>query len=190
MKGLKVVCSVLMVVSLILGCVSFSFSQEKPSLGQYNFEDYQKLTKLRISKFNESPQLAELVRQGKLPPLEKRLPENPVVVEPIEEIGKYGGTWKFAILGPGDITVYAPMFAESLVKWNRTGNGIVPNVAEKWEIKRAYREFVFYLRKGLKWSDGQPLTADDILFWYEDILQNKELTSSFPSWLVVADTRW
>ncbi|MGC8971481.1 MAG: ABC transporter substrate-binding protein [bacterium] len=139
-------------------------------------------------KYNESPMLAELVKQGKLPPVEKRLPENPLVVEPVEEIGKYGGTWRFAMLGPGDISIYVPIFAEPLVKWNRSGNGIIPNVTEKWEVKRAYKEFVFYLRKGLKWSDGQPLTADDIMFWYEDILQNKELAPSFPSWLVVADT--
>jgi len=98
-------------------------------------------------KYNESPMLAELVKQGKLPPVEKRLPENPLVVEPVEEIGKYGGTWRFAMLGPGDISIYVPIFAEPLVKWNRIGNGIIPNVAEKWEVKRAYKEFVFYLRK-------------------------------------------
>jgi len=146
------------------------------------------LTGFSQKRYNEAPMLAELVKQGKLPPVEKRLPENPLVVEPVEEIGKYGGTWRFAMLGPGDISIYIPIFAEPLVKWNRTGNGIIPNVAEKWEVKRAYKEFVFYLRKGMKWSDGQPLTADDIMFWYEDILQNKELAPSFPSWLVVADT--
>ncbi len=37
--------------------------------------------------------------------------------------------------------------------------------------------------KGAKWSDGAAFTADDILFYFEDILLNKELTPSIPMWL-------
>ena len=46
----------------------------------------------RPSKFGEAPMLAELVKAGQLPPVEERLPQNPVVVQPIDEIGKYGGS--------------------------------------------------------------------------------------------------
>ena len=49
--------------------------------------------------YNEAPMLRELVQQGKLPPVEERLPENPVVVPVVEEIGQYGGTWNRAFLG-------------------------------------------------------------------------------------------
>ena len=45
-------------------------------------------------KYNEATMLAKLVQEGKLPPVAERLPENPLVVTPIERIGKYGGTWR------------------------------------------------------------------------------------------------
>ena len=44
--------------------------------------------------YQEAPQLAELVQAGKLPPVEERLPEEPLIVKPVEGIGKYGGTWR------------------------------------------------------------------------------------------------
>ena len=45
-------------------------------------------------KFAEAPALADMVKQGKLPPVEQRLPEEPLVIKPVHEIGKYGGTWR------------------------------------------------------------------------------------------------
>src|ERR1700676_2515965 len=54
-------------------------------------------------KFNEAPMLAELVKSGKLPPVEQRIPAEPMVWKPLSEIGKYGGTWRRAFTGPGDV---------------------------------------------------------------------------------------
>ena len=51
--------------------------------------------------FKEAPMLAELVKAGKLPPVEQRLPAEPLVVKPVHEIGKYGGTWRRAFTGQG-----------------------------------------------------------------------------------------
>jgi hypothetical protein len=47
-------------------------------------------------KFAEAPMLAELVKAGKLPPVEQRVPAEPLVWQPLNEIGKYGGTWRRA----------------------------------------------------------------------------------------------
>src|SRR5207302_6146513 len=44
-------------------------------------------------KYREAPQLADLVKQGKLPPIEQRLPESPRVTKPLEETGQHGGVW-------------------------------------------------------------------------------------------------
>ena len=52
-------------------------------------------------KFAEAPMLAELVKAGKLPPVEQRVPAEPLVWQPLNEIGKYGGTWRRAFTGPG-----------------------------------------------------------------------------------------
>ncbi|HET7092311.1 MAG TPA: hypothetical protein VFI22_02510, partial [Thermomicrobiales bacterium] len=54
------------------------------------------------TKFNEAPQLADLVKQGKLPPVAERIGQDPLVLKPLNEIGKYGGTWRRGFTGPGD----------------------------------------------------------------------------------------
>ena len=56
----------------------------------------------RVAKGKEAPALAERVKQGKLPALEKRLPARPMVLEPVDRVGIYGGTWDTTILGPSD----------------------------------------------------------------------------------------
>lgn len=171
--------------SLVLGALSVAYPQQKSTLGQYpTIKDYEKATGKKITKFNEAPMLAELVKQGKLSPVEKRLPENPAVVVPEEEVGEYGGIWRRAAITTGNIT--SPrMGYEPLVKWDRDAKTIIPNVAYSWKITEGGRVYTFYLRKGMKWSDGKDFTADDILFWYQDVLLNKELTPVFPDWLTV-----
>src|ERR1700743_1765217 len=52
--------------------------------------------------FHEAPQLAEQVKAGKLPPVEQRIPQEPMVLKPLRSIGKYGGIWRRGFLGPGD----------------------------------------------------------------------------------------
>src|SRR5258706_7346737 len=52
--------------------------------------------------FKEAPQLAELVKAGKLPPVAERIGQDPLVIKPLKEIGKYGGTWRAGIIWPDD----------------------------------------------------------------------------------------
>src|SRR5215472_9249669 len=54
------------------------------------------------SKFKEAPMLADLVKQGKLPPVDQRLPTNPRIITPLEDVGQYGGTWHRAYKGLSD----------------------------------------------------------------------------------------
>lgn len=53
---------------------------------------------------------------------------------------------------------------------------VVPNVIEKWEHNKDATEYTFYLRKGIKWSDGTTATTDDVTFWWNDIQLNPDLT--------------
>ncbi|MCD6290000.1 MAG: ABC transporter substrate-binding protein, partial [Anaerolineae bacterium] len=134
------------------------------------------------------PQLAKLVQQGKLPPVEERLPENPLVVQPVERIGKYGGTWHTALRGGADNAwLVRTLDYEHLVRWDPEWTKVIPNIAESFEASDDATEFTFHLRKGIKWSDGQPFSADDIMFWYEDVFMNDELTPVKAGWLVTAD---
>ncbi len=137
--------------------------------------------------FNEAPSLAKLVKAGKLDPVDKRLPAKPVVVKPIEKPGVYGGTWRRAYTGLSDLVGARRILYDPLVRWSPDYR-IVPNLATKWEIGGNGKIFTFHLAKGVRWSDGAPFTADDILFYFDDILFNKELTPSIPKWLAPEGT--
>lgn len=131
----------------------------------------------------EAPELTKLVKAGKLPPLEKRLPANPMVVQPHERLGTYGGQWDLFGDSPppgGGAEVYY----EWLVRWSPDWTKVLPNVAESWEIADDGRKYTFHLRQGIKWSDGEPFTTDDIDFAYNDVVLNKELFSAPPSFFV------
>jgi len=131
----------------------------------------------RPAKLGQAPMLAELVQQGKLPPVEQRVPEEPLVIKPVHEIGKYGGTWRRAFTGPGDNeNGNRIMASDKLIFWDYTGTKVMPSIAKSWEITDGGRVMTFSLRKGHKWSDGAPLTADDYVFWFEDLYSDKELT--------------
>jgi peptide/nickel transport system substrate-binding protein len=130
-------------------------------------------------KFGEAPALAELVKAGKLPPVEQRVPQEPMVIKPLRSVGKYGGMWRRGFLGPGDSENGNRVRAsDKLLFWDVNGTHIAPNVAKGWETSADGRRTTLFLRKGMKWSDGAPFTADDFMFWYQDMYQNKDLIKS------------
>ncbi|MDS1272408.1 ABC transporter substrate-binding protein [Lipingzhangella sp. LS1_29] len=125
----------------------------------------------------EAPELAALVDEGELPPLEERLPEDPLVVEPVDEIGSYGGTWNSAIMGIGDWPWLGRTVGyEQLTRWNTEWTETIPNLATDWEYNDDATELTYELREGLRWSDGEPFTAEDIAFAMNDIFNNEDLT--------------
>ena len=130
-------------------------------------------------EFGQAPELAKLVEEGKLPPVEERLPkpEDLYVVEPNEKIGKYGGTLRTTTLSPegyGDDTLFSAFV--NPVKPTPFGGQVTPHVAKKLESSEDKTTWTMYLRRGMRWSDGDDFNADDVMFWYEDMLLNKELT--------------
>ena len=129
--------------------------------------------------FKEAPQLAELVRAGKLPPVAQRLPAEPMVLKPLEASGRYGGTWRRAFIGPSDGENGNRINAsDKLLFWDFNGNKIVPSVARAWEMSKDGKTTTLTLRKGMKWGDGSPFTADDFVFWFEDLYSNKDIVPS------------
>jgi peptide/nickel transport system substrate-binding protein len=129
-------------------------------------------------KFGEAPMWAEMVKAGKLPPVEKRLPEpaDLMVVKPLKEIGKYGGRWRRGFTGPADNENGNRICStDKLLMFDYTGNKIVPCLVRDWKISSDGKVITIGLRRGLKWSDGQPFTADDFLFWYTDMYSNREI---------------
>jgi peptide/nickel transport system substrate-binding protein len=129
-------------------------------------------------ELHESPVLAEMVTAGELPPLEERLPANPAVVTPFNEVGQYGGTLRVGFVGtaPGWGGLLYIAGWDHLAQWTPDFSDVVPNIAESWEVNEDATEYTFHLREGMRWSDGEPFTADDIIFYIEDILRNPELS--------------
>jgi peptide/nickel transport system substrate-binding protein len=135
----------------------------------------------------EAPQLAALVKDGKLPALADRLPPKPMVVTPVEKIGSYGGSMRRGLRGSSDHNGILRMVGnQGLVRWNMDFTAVLPNLAERWDVNADATVFTFHLIPGVRWSDGQPFTADDVVFAIEDVVKNKELYSATPAQLSVA----
>ncbi|CAG1015478.1 MAG: ABC transporter substrate-binding protein [Anaerolineae bacterium] len=131
------------------------------------------------SAFKEAPMLAAKVAAGELPPVNERLPENPMVVEPVDSIGVYGGVWHRAWRGVNDFHAFGRIIYDPVLRWPRDPNDPVqPSMAEKWEWSADGKELTLYFRKGLKWSDGAPFTVDDVIFWWEAIETDTNITKS------------
>ena len=85
------------------------------------------------SNCGESPDLIAMVKAGTLPPLNERLPEIPLMLPVVDEIGQYGDTLRRAFLGPGDHNNYTRAVYDALVRYAPDGSQIVPHIAAGWE---------------------------------------------------------
>ena len=168
--------SILRVMALTAGLIS-------PVAGQTVERNlsYSRVTPAENRAMKEAPMLAERVQQGALVPLEKRLPDNPMLVQPVEEAGYYGGTWRMYETY-SDFTVmrllnnYYP-----LTRWSPEVDGIIPGVAESWEYSADGRTVTFKLRKNMKWSNGDPFTSQDIMFWWS-LCDDERIGMRPPEW--------
>jgi len=131
------------------------------------------------SRYNEAPELAEKVAAGELPPVDERLPENPFVVVGLDGIGNYGGGWRLNKRGQADTYARGQVVERALLEINQDLK-MIARLAESWEVSDDATEWTFYLRRGVKWSDGAPMTAEDFRFWYEDLILNREYTTAHP----------
>lgn len=140
--------------------------------------------------FGESPALSELVAAGRLDPVEERIGRDPIVIEPLHEIGRYGGTLRRAFVGPGDQWGLVRMASgpDSFLHWDKDWRAVRPNIARDFRFSDDYRVLTLSLRRGMRWSDGAPFTADDVLFWYRDLYLDRRIVSA-PSASMLIDNR-
>lgn len=127
--------------------------------------------------YNEAPMLAEQVEAGELPSVDDRLPSNPMVITPWEEVGVYGGTLNRALVGPADGNGWRTIATDALFEWEMGGATPIPSLAESISTNEDNTVHTITIREGLKWSDGEPFTTDDIVFYYEAVLQRDELAA-------------
>ena len=124
-------------------------------------------------RFTDPPLLAARISSGELPTVEERLPLDPQIVTPLERVGEYGGTLNVTTIraeGYGDDTIL--MGCEGLFRTDTDGSSVAPNIAKAWEFSEDGKVFTIHFREGLKWSDGEPVTADDFMFAWEAVYLN------------------
>jgi peptide/nickel transport system substrate-binding protein len=133
-----------------------------------------------VSSYREAPALAGMAQSGALPLVDERLSGEPKVIEPVEEVGQYGGTWHRMASGPNDINMTRMNYC-CLARFNNFGTELVPDVAVSWEVNADSSVYTFNLRKGMKWSDGAPYGADDWVYYMDDHVGNDEISPGKPS---------
>lgn len=134
----------------------------------------------RAVDYREAPMLRAQVEAGQLPPLDQRLPADPMVVRPYQRVGVYGGRMRVITGEMHRLVECQYLLMTPLLRFAADGRTIVPNVARHWEMSDDGRVFTIYLRRGMKWSDGAAVTTRDVQFAWEDVLLDPELTPVTP----------
>ena len=131
------------------------------------------------STYSEAPMLAEMVAAGTLPPVDERLPVNPMVVEPFGEIGKYGGTLRLMDVA-SSMSIGLRIRHTGLFRYDQTASQFEPDLAEGYEWSNGNRTLTLRIREGLRWSDGEPFTTADMLFkWEQDNLNKSSVPAAW-----------
>src|SRR4051794_5835562 len=128
------------------------------------------------AELRETPMLQAEVDAGKLPPVAARVPQTPEVADDIGSVGRPGGDLRMLMASPKDTRIMVVYGYARLVAYTPDLE-IVPDMLERADVEEG-RIFTLHLRPGHKWSDGQPFTAEDFRYWFEDVAGNKELSMS------------
>lgn len=138
---------------------------------------------------DDVPVLRDRVAAGTLPPVDQRLPATPLQIDFKRyglELGRYGGTINMLMAKSKDtrqMTVYG--YAR-LVGYAPDGYAMEPDILESIDVHEG-RVFTFRLRQGHKWSDGQPFTAEDFRYWWEDVANDQKLSPAGPPSVMKVD---
>ena len=145
------------------------------------------LTTERPEIFLETPMFEAAVAAGKLPPVKKRLPEEPFLLKTGQQgfqPGKHGGSLKLLMGRKKDTRQLVVYGYARLVGYDKNFN-LVPDILKNFEVKHG-RIFTLHLRKGHRWSDGHPFTSEDFRYYFEDVATNKKIANeSLPQVMLV-----
>ena len=160
---------------------------------QYELAEFEALANCKL-EFATNPDIAELnakIRGNpELPALSERIPEEPLVYPPYHSIGKYGGTLDvLSNATEAGTSDFLSVRHVNLVRYLDDLETIVPNVAKGWEWNDDFTQLTFFLRKGHKWSDGAPFTADDVKFWYDNLSLDPKVIAKAKDYVLVAGER-
>ena len=160
-----------------------TFDHEWDSLRTFvTVSEYTRQTGNAVGDYHEAPELAARVADGSLEPVADRLPADPALVVPYHEIGQYGGTafiGRMSRLNWSDAQMIGISY-EPVTRLASDHRTVLCNVCEAWQISADAQTVTIHLRPGMHWSDGDGFDADDLMFWYQDVMLNEELTPRQP----------
>lgn len=156
--------------------------------GYYNLADFEAQTGTTM-EFSQAP---DLDKAG-LPPVEERLPENPLVQQTFGDVGMYGGIMRTSSINVEQDWHLRHLNSANLIEmpassgWDAVSSvfGVPrqPGIFEEFGMNEDGTVFSGTIRKGLKWSDGTPVTTEDVRFRIEDIFMNEELYPAPPNFM-------
>ncbi|SED54694.1 ABC transporter substrate-binding protein [Ruania alba] len=138
----------------------------------------------------EAPELTELVDAGDLPPLEERLPaEADRLVIESAALGVYGGVYHGAVADQGDSPWLERVIGhEPLLRYDPNLDEFgLPGALREVTVNDTATEFTLQMREGMKWSDGEPVTSEDIMFAINDVFYDADLYATPPGLLMSGD---
>ena len=133
------------------------------------------------SGYVETPYFRDAVASGALPPVGERLPENPARVRfegQGREIGRHGGELRLLMGREKDVRMLVVYGYARLVAYDRDYE-LVADLLEGYEVEEG-RIFTLHLRRGLRWSDGHEVSAEDFRYYWEDIANHEALAPFGP----------
>ncbi len=127
-------------------------------------------TALAQGMYTQAPFFDDAVANGTLPPVDQRLPSQPYVYTPLSEVGVYGGQFNVFSLGnhPWNDVTEEPARGPFLQIMLQDGS-IEPDVALTFELTDNFSVTTIELREGMRWSNGDPFTTEDMRFKFEDM---------------------
>lgn len=160
---------------------------------QYELSEYESLAGCTMS-FQENPEAGALNSRIRgnpaMPPLAQRLPEEPLVVVPYESIGIYGGTLDvLSNATEAGTSDFLSVRHVNLMRYADDLQTIVPNIARDWEWNSDFTELTVFLRKGHRWSDGNPFTSEDVKFWYDNLALDPKVIEKPKDYVLVGGER-
>jgi peptide/nickel transport system substrate-binding protein len=147
-----------------------------------------------LPKYSQPKWMDKLVQDGKLPPVEQRLPKDPQVQLTggmPDGIGVYGGIWRDFSACPtegwnlaagqsqgwfGINTIYEePLVITGPMFLRKDKVEPLPNLAKSWEWQEDGKVLIMKIIEGAKWSDGEPFSTDDVMFTWNDIIHDSNV---------------
>ncbi len=123
----------------------------------------------------ETPFFAAEVASGSLPKVDDRIPSEPAVAD-VAAIGRPGGELRMLMASPKDARMMT-VYGYARLVGDTPYFKLVPDILRSIDVTDG-RVFTLHLRKGMKWSDGQPFTAEDFRYWFKDVAENPKLSPS------------